>query len=313
MQNGSRNNHLLANVALLYYGEGLTQNEIAKRIGVSRASVVNYLREGRERGVVDIHINGQALASSTLSRDLRKKFSLTDVYIAQFATKENALSSTTHAGAMAFMDIVQPGDLVGVAWGETIKQIADQLPRAEIKNTSVSQIIGAMYSNRLPSAEGCSIKIANRIGAEYFTLHAPAILSSAELAKILKSEPTIKSQLERLNNLDVVLFSVGDCSDTTHLVDAGIATQAEMKEAREKGAVGIVCSRFIDSDGLQVDIELNDRLVSIEVPELKNAKKRILVASGLAKLEAVQAALKGELVTHLVINTELANSLMERE
>ena len=46
--NSSRNDHLLANVALLYYGEGLTQNEIATRMGVSRASVVNYLRERSE-------------------------------------------------------------------------------------------------------------------------------------------------------------------------------------------------------------------------------------------------------------------------
>ncbi len=313
MQNGTRNSHLLANVALLYYGEGLTQNEIAKRIGVSRATVVNYLREGRERGVVDIHINGQALASSSLSRYLRKKFNLTDVYIAQFTTNDNAPAVTAYTGAMALLDIVQPGDHMGVAWGETIKQIADQLPYAQIKNTSVSQIIGAMYSTRLPSAEGCSIKIANRIGAEYFTLHAPAILSSAELAKTLKNEPTIKAQLERLNTLDVVLFSVGDCSDTTHLVDAGIADQADMNEARAKGAVGIVCSRFIDRNGVQVNIELNERLISIEVPELKNAKKRVLVASGLAKIEAVKAALKGDLVTHLVLDEELASALMNNE
>ncbi len=310
MQNSSRNNDLLANVALLYYGEGLTQNEIAKRIGVSRASVVNYLREGRERGVVDIHINGQALASSSLSRDLRKKFNLTDVYVAQFTTKDNATSSTAHAGAMALLDIVQAGDHLGVAWGETIKKIADQLPHVEIKNTVVSQIIGAMYSTRLPSAEGCSIKIANRISAEYFTLHAPAILSSAALAKSLKNEPTIKAQLDRLNALDVVLFSVGDCSNTTHLVEAGIANQSDMDEARTKGAVGIVCSRFINSDGEQVDIELNERLISIEVLEIKNAKKRILVASGMHKFSALKAALRGDLVTHLVLDAELATKLI---
>ncbi len=310
MQNSSRNSHILANVALLYYGEGLTQNEISKRIGVSRASVVNYLREGRERGVVDIHINGQALASSSLSRDLRKKFNLTDVYIARFAKNNNALTLTAYTGAMAFLDIVQPGDHIGIAWGETIKQIADQLPHSEIKNTTVSQIIGAMYSTRLPSAEGCSIKIANRIGAEYFTLHAPAILSSAELTQTLKNEPTIKAQLERLSTLDVVLFSVGDCSNTTHLVDAEIADRADMNEARLKGAVGIVCSRFIDSNGEQVDISLNDRLISIEVPELKNTKKRVLVASGMFKLEAVKAALKGGLVTHLVLDYELATMLV---
>ncbi len=310
-QSASRNNHLLANVALLYYGEGLTQNEIAKRIGVSRATVVNYLREGRERGVVDIHINGQALASSSLSRQLKNKFSLADVYIAQYAHAANALSQTAHAGAMAFLDIVKPGDHIGVAWGETIKIVADQLPHTVIRDTWVSQIIGAMYSTRLSSAESSSIKIANRIGAQCFTLHTPAILSSAELARALKEEPTIKVQLERLNSLDIVLFSVGDCSETTHMVESGIASKQDLKEAIALGAKGVVCSRFIDANGRQVEAGLNERLISIDIATLRNTARRIMVVAGMDKLEATRAVLSGELATHMVVDETLAAALMK--
>jgi len=310
-QSASRNNHLLANVALLYYGEGLTQNEIAKRIGVSRATVVNYLREGRERGVVDIHINGRALASSSLSRQLKSKFNLSDVYIAQYAHAANALSQTAHAGAMAFLDIVKPGDHIGVAWGETIKIVADQLPHTVIRDTWVSQIIGAMYSTRLSSAESSSIKIANRIGAQCFTLHTPAILSSAELARALREEPTIKVQLERLNSLDIVLFSVGDCSQTTHMVESGIASQQDLKEATALGARGVVCSRFIDEKGRQVEVGLNERLISIDIATLRNTARRIMVVSGMDKLEATTAVLSGNLATHMVVDEKLAEALMK--
>lgn len=310
-QSASRNDHLLANVALLYYGEGLTQNEIATRMGVSRASVVNYLREGRERGIVDVHIKGQALASSSLSREIRNKFGLSDVYIAQYAESGDALVQTARVGAMALLDIVKPGDHLGVAWGETIKNIADQLPNSPIGGTSVSQIIGAMYSTRLPSAEACSIRIANRIGAECFTLHAPAVLSSAELARALKEEPTIKAQLERLDSLDVALFSAGDCSGTTHMVEAGIASASDMHEAIGLGARGIVCSRFIDAQGRQINVGLDEHMISIDIPALRRAKKRIMVTAGLAKFEAAAAALRGNLVTHLVVDETLANKLFE--
>jgi len=306
-----RSDHLLANIALLYYGEGMTQSEIAKRVGVSRASVVNYLREGRQRGIVDIHISGQALACSSLSRELRQKYDLADVYIAQYTQNETALSQTSHAAAMAFLDIVKPGEHIGVAWGETIKNIADQLPGTLIRDTSVSQIIGAMHSTRLFSAEACSIQIARRIGAQCFNLHAPAVLSSPQLANALKQEPTIKAQLERLNTLDVVLFSVGDCSESTHLVAAGIASAQDIKDARARGAKAVVCSRFIDANGKQVEIELNRRLISIEVQTLENTAKKILVVAGLDKLEAAKAALKGGLATHLVLDETLAIALLK--
>lgn len=37
-------------VAWLYYHDGLNQKDIAEALGISRATVVNYLQEARERG-----------------------------------------------------------------------------------------------------------------------------------------------------------------------------------------------------------------------------------------------------------------------
>ena len=89
-QNGEKD-ALLSNVALLYYGEGLTQGDIAKRMKVSRATIVNMLRESRELSIVDIRVDGKNLKGSNLSRDLREKFELEDVYVA--LTGEGASTS----------------------------------------------------------------------------------------------------------------------------------------------------------------------------------------------------------------------------
>jgi len=77
----TRDDSYLANIALLYYQEGLTQNDIATRLGVSRATIVNYLKESKERGIVDIRVNGQSLRSSLLSKELSARYRLTHVYV----------------------------------------------------------------------------------------------------------------------------------------------------------------------------------------------------------------------------------------
>jgi len=41
---------IVIEAAWLYYHDGLNQAEIAKRLEVSRATVVNYLHEVREKG-----------------------------------------------------------------------------------------------------------------------------------------------------------------------------------------------------------------------------------------------------------------------
>ena len=223
----------LANVALLYYQEGLNQGQIADRLGLSRATIVNYLKEGRDRGIVDIRVNGESLRSSSIGQELRKMFDLEDVYIANSGPNSepsSALRQTARVAALAFYNIIEPGDVIGVAWGETIKSVGENLPDRKIDSTSVCQIIGSMESDRLLSAEDCAIQIANRIGAQCYTLHSPAILSSKPLAQDLRQEETIKAQLKRLKNLNAIITSVGDLSDSTHILSSGIISEKDLEK-----------------------------------------------------------------------------------
>lgn len=309
---------LLANVALLYYGQGLTQSEIATRMQVSRATIVNMLRETREKGIVDIRVNGKHLSTSSLARDLKQKFGLSDVYVAMTETRDNSsddasqLAQVAQVGAAAFLDIVSPGNRVGVAWGETIMALANVMPKSEVDDVEVCQLIGSMISDRVTASENSAIQIAGKLGAACFTLHAPAIVATKEMAEIFRTEATIKAQLERLQSLDMTVVSIGDTSDDTHFVAAGMATVAEVTAARKAGAVGIICCRYIDADGNGLQMPPNDRLVGTELAPLRRAAKRLLVVSGIERTEATRAAIKGGLATHLCLDQKLAKALLEK-
>ena len=307
--NGERD-RMLASVALLYYGEGLTQGEIATRMGVSRTTIVNHLREGRERGIVEIRIQGNAFAGSDLSRRLRERFDLTDAYVAHGVPAGNAQNAATHVGAMALLDLVRSGNRIGITWGETIKRLADHLPLARTEDVTVCQVIGSMETDRLPTSETCAIQIATRLGATCRTLHAPAALSSADLARSIRSEPAIRAQLARFDDLDLAVYSIGDVSRTTHLVTSGIASEDELRRAKEAGAVGVLSARYIDSRGEPVNDPLDERLIGITIPQLRAVPRRLLVAAGTAREAAVRAALAGGLATHLCVDETLAKDLL---
>lgn len=309
----------LANVAILYYGEGLTQSEIAKRMGVSRPTIVNMLRDCRERRIVEIRVDGGVLSGSSLSRSLCEKFGLQDVYIARAndpkkrGSRSIVLPQVARVAAMAIQDIIRSGDTVGVAWGETIKSVSTVMTRNDLQNVTVCQMIGSMVSDRVPTSEDCTIRIANYLNAECFTLHAPAVLSSVALAKQITAEPTIAAQLSRLKTLDVAIFSVGNIAQDTHLVAAGIANEKELAHAVSLGAKGIVCGRFINESGEALGLPPEDRLVAIEIDHLRAAERKFLVASGNDRFDAVHATLKGGLVTHLCVDELLAEKLLTCE
>ena len=313
-----RDNSLLANVAMLYYRDGLTQNEIATRLSVSRATVVNYLRQARERNIVDIRIKGASFSASNLSKALREAFGLADVFIAATFPDPEAdaegraveiVRQVARVGAMAVYDLMQPGDVLGVAWGKTIEWLSEEMPRGSVPDLTVCQMIGSMKAPQMPAAETCAIRIASNLGADCRTLHAPAIVSSRTIANALRREPTIRAQLQQLSGLSKTLFSVGDCSPTTHQIRAGIATVAQLKWYVDHGAVAVLCGRFIDAKGRHVEGELDARMIGVTTSDLKKAKAGILVAAGVEKVEAMRAALAGNYAKYLVTD-EITGKLL---
>lgn len=306
---------LLANVALMYFGEGLTQNDIAKRLQVSRATVVNMLREARESGIVDIRVDGRSLAASNLGLDLRAKYNLEDVYVAQSGPdgampRSEMLRLLGRVGAIALSNLIRRGDRLGVAWGETVHALSQQMPRAFVPDVKVYQMIGSKMSESVPTSESCAIAIAAMLGAQCYTLHAPAIASSAEVASMFRSEPTIFSQIEALSALDMVVASVGNISSDTHLARAQMVTPDELAAARKAGAIGILCCRFIDGDGQVIGLPPDDRLISTDLKNLQRAQRRLLVVGGADRADAVKAAIRGGYVSQLVVDEALADALM---
>lgn len=309
---------MLSNVALLYYGEGLTQGEIAKRMKVSRATIVNMLRESRDLGIVDIRVDGRHLTGSNLARDLREKFGLDDVYVSQAESTQSldraeTLAQLGRVASSALLDIVSPGDRMGVAWGETIMAVADAMPKASVENVEVCQLIGSMISERVPASENCTIQIASKLGAQCYTLHAPALISNAELAQRLRAEPTINSQLDRLGGLDMSVFSIGNVSAETHLVAAGMASRAELANARKAGAVGIVCCRYIDAEGREIELPPSDRVIAAGIADLRAAKKSLLIICGADRRDAALAAIRGGLASHLCVDAALGAALIDAD
>ncbi|GFE51209.1 hypothetical protein So717_29620 [Roseobacter cerasinus] len=306
----------LAHVALLYYGEGLTQSEIAKRLQVSRVTVVNLLREARDQGVVEIRVGGQQLKENTLARRLREAYGLQDVYISdtfsdQPKDRAASLRQLGRVAATAFLDSISPGDRVGIAWGETILAVADAMPATPIADVEICQLIGSMISERVPASENCAIRIASQLGAQCYTLHAPALASTEELARLFRSEPAISAQLDRLQRLDMVAYSIGNVSNDTHLVAAGMAQTAELRAARDAGAVGIVCCRYIDAEGQDIDLAPSDRVIAASTDDLRAAKRGLLIVCGADRSDATRAAIKGGMATHLCVDTALAHALLD--
>src|ERR1700735_5832238 len=81
---------LLLRVAWFYYKDELTQDEIAKRLSVSRASVGRMLDRARKVGLVSINLNADHLDAFEVSSELRRTFDLTEALVVPDHVREPA-------------------------------------------------------------------------------------------------------------------------------------------------------------------------------------------------------------------------------
>ncbi|MCX6070342.1 MAG: helix-turn-helix domain-containing protein, partial [Chloroflexi bacterium] len=73
---------LLCDVASLYYEQNLTQEKIARRVGVTRSMISRLLTEARRRGLVEIHVKRTGARDASLEAALAERFGLKAVAVA---------------------------------------------------------------------------------------------------------------------------------------------------------------------------------------------------------------------------------------
>jgi dihydroxyacetone kinase-like protein len=300
--------------AWLYYHDGLNQADVARIIGVSRASVVNYLQEARDRGIVRVVLAPEREAPIDLAYGLKEHFGLKScLVIPDDGGRTDPAWRIGSAGGRVLSSILAPGDIIGVAWGRTVLALSETIPETRgLAGLSVVQIVGSMAATYELSPELCTSNIATRIGARCVNLHAPALISSPEVRELILREPAIAEQLQLIAQCTRVVFSVAGLEPGSTLLHSGLVNADDVKKYAKRSAVGVIAGRFIDSAGAPVEGEIDARLIGITLPELRRVPDRLCIAGGPKKIGVLRAALMGGYVTTLVTDERTARALVTK-
>ena len=304
---------IVIEAAWMYYNDGLNQNEIAKRLQVSRATVVNYLQEARERGYIRISLAPEVFTSHQLAQELRERFDLQAAYVVPDGAGDDdqSLLRVARGAAEWLPSLLSSGDRLGVAWGRTIYEVAQAIAKTKIPDVTVSQLVGSMATPYGFAAEICSARLAQNLGAKCINLHAPAVLSDPDLAARLREEPIIRAQLEELSRCNKAIFAAGSCGSDSHVVSSGVASKEDLDLYVKQGATGVLCGRFINSQGVPIPGALDERMIGVTLDKLQGLEVGLLVSEGTDKVIPMLSAIAGGYVTHLVTSNASARQMLE--
>lgn len=307
----------LFEAAHFYYLQHLTMDQIATKLSVSRATVSRLLKEAREIGLVEIRINDEFKPASDLSRRIGDRFRVkaTVVNTAPGDSDLSRMQDVAREGGGLLGSLMQEGTVLAVAWGSTVGEVARQLSVRPQNNSLVVQLNGAgnAWHTGIPYSGAILGKIADAFGAQMIHFPVPALFDRASTKEAMWQEESVRSVLKVQRTADIALFGIGAFGGAipSHVYNGGYFKDDEQRELRSAGVVGDICTVFLRENGTYADLEVNQRSTGPTPTELARIKRRIAVVSGNHRLKALLAALQTGAITDLVLDSQLAQRLLQ--
>jgi DNA-binding transcriptional regulator LsrR (DeoR family) len=302
---------LTATVARRFYLEGVSKSDIAAELGLSRFKVARMLDWARETGLVRIELDTRGEIDLDLSVRLRAANGLRHCVVIDAPEDDEAVlrGALGRAAADLLAEIVEPGDVLGVAWARSLMAMRTSLTR--LPACDVVQLTGALS---LP-ADDSSIELVRDLArashGQGFFFYAPMVLPDAATARVLRTQPDIARAIERYADVTKAVIGVGAWQQGLSTV-VGALTEQERRAIYDLGVRSELSGVQIDGEGNPVTTPLTDRLIGIDARQLHAVPDVIAVAYGTAKVDAVHAGIRGGFITSVVTHTAMASGLLQR-
>ncbi len=299
-------------IAWMYYVEGLTQNEIADRLGIGRVTVVRNINEALKQREVKIWITGGVAECLDLEAQLKARFGLADaVVVPEPAEPGHVNKAIGFAAGMYVTDQLTDNFCLGVGWGATLYESLQTLSPRELNNVEVVSLLGGIVQARRFNPAEFAWQFANTVGADCYLLTAPAVVDSPETRRALIERCGLDGVLNRADNMNMALVSVGTMSALSTSFRFGFMSEADRQSLVAANAVGDLLYHFFDAEGRIVDHPINARVMSMPIERLRKVPRRVLISGGNDKVPALLAGMKLSAANVLITNEDTARALLE--
>lgn len=291
--------------AQLYYEEGLDQQHVAERMGISRPSVSRLLSYARGEGIVEIVVHPPA-TEGLLARELASALRLHRAVVVDVKGRGASQEALASAASIELASLgLGEASVFGTAWGEMVRRVASASPPVPLDGASVIPLVGTMDE---PDPRFQSNEIARAFAARgrgNVVFIAAPIAPTRQLARAIREDPHYRERLSLWDRLDAAVVGIG-----TRPADARDLPMHLEWSRGATDAVGDVAGRLYTITGDEVDVPPEHTLLGVTRDQLKAAATVVGVAAGNHKVRSIVGASRAALVKTLVTDAVTARAIL---
>lgn len=309
VEEGGRND-LAIRVAWLYHDRGLTQQEVADRLGMSRSTVSRILTEAERDGLIRVVITQPLPETAALAEALIEKYGLDGAAVGPALVGESPGLAAAQAMARRLETLASSGGAtIAAGWGRTIAMSARETRPLPTSKVTIIDAFGHTTTEATTAAVEVTNTLARKFESKVMHVPSPGFADSEEVARYFLATKPVNRTLKKARAADLVLVSIGIVGPESLLVAEGFMSEEAMDTMIAKGAVGEVFGRYYSADGEALPCP-DVHPVALTMDDLRSAKRVVAVAAGAEKTSAVKGAIAAGILDEIVVDETLANGLL---
>jgi len=303
-----------ARAGWLYYVAGMTQDQIASELGVSRQRAQRLVSRAMAEGLIHVRLHHRIGACLDLEAALRDRFGLDRVRVAPGlgagANPVRALAPAAAAELERFLRMPDPL-VIALGTGRAMRGMVDAMVEIDAPQHRLVSLIGNIAPDGSASFFDVVMRIADKVRAPHYPMPVPVISPTPEENAAFHRLGPVQKVVALAEAADVVFVGVGQMSSDAPLLADGFVSRDELDEMQAAGAAGEVAGWVFDSEGRYLDLGTNRRTGGVRVSQ-GLSRPAIGIAAGASKVPAIHAAIKSKIINGIVTDEPSARSLLAR-
>lgn len=303
-----------ARAGWLYYIAGNTQDEIARKLGVSRQTAQRLVSLSVSAKLIRVRLDHPIGRCMELAERLRQAFVIDFCEVSPSdpgnAASVAGVAETAAAELERYLSSQHPV-VAAMGTGRALRAVAEQVAPMDCPQHKIVSMVGNIAPDGSASVFDVASRIGDRVRAPHYPMPLPVIANTVHERKLLAEQKSIRNIIDLVEQSDVCFVGIGSIDNDAALLRDGFVKPEEIRALVRAGAVGEIIGWSFDAEGKLIDGLTNDRVLS--APLQKPARQRVVgVAMAANRLRAIRGALRGKLISGLITNEHIAELLLEQ-
>ena len=301
-----------ARAGWLYYVGGLTQDQIARELGVSRQRAQRLVSKAMSEGLIHVRLNHRIGMCLDLEQRLTDRFALTRCRVAPgMGAGVDPIRSIAPAAAAELERFLRMSESLVIAFGtgRALRAMAEQFSPPDARQHRIVSLLGNIAPDGSATLYDVISRIAEKLNAPYYPMPVPVISDTPEERDFFMHLRPVQAVFKLAQHADVTFVGVGQMGPDAPLALDGFVSRDILNDLQAQGAAGEIASWVYDDHGQYMDSPRNALVGGVRV-EPGQAHPVIGVAAGASKVRALRAALLGRIINGLVTDEATAAAIL---